>query len=85
MKACPLTFLALTSCDLTDADVAVFTLFPILESLDLGNNPGITDASLDVLATIPTLQLLAIYSTSVTEAGIEAFQKKRPDVGLYIP
>ena len=82
LKACPIVQLRCTLCDLTDADVAVFTLFPMLGSLDLGDNPGITDASLDVLATIPTLQLLFIYNTGVTEAGIEVFQKKRPDVSL---
>jgi len=82
LKVCPVKHLYFSSSGLTDADAAVFTLFPQLEFLALTYNSEITDASLDVFETISTLQYLNVRYTGVTEAGIEAFQKKRPDVKL---
>ena len=82
LKACPITHLSFISAGLTDADSAVFTLFPTLETLQLRDNPGITDSSLAIFETISSLRYLSVQGTGVTQEGVEAFQNKRPDVKL---
>jgi len=55
--------------DLTDANVVALAQLAQLEELDLSYT-GISNASLDVLATLPHLKRLSVFGTKVTEEGV---------------
>lgn len=70
------------SSTVTDAMIAELVAAKKLNNLDLfGTN--LTDASLDHVATIKSLRYLAVATTKMTQAGVAAFKKKRPDVETY--
>jgi hypothetical protein len=51
--------------------------------MEITSADSLTDASLVKLAAMPHLQHLRVYSCrQLTSAGMEAFQKARPDVTL---
>jgi len=86
LAACPIKVLCIESKDthLKDSDLEVFAKFSKLETLRLiCINSEITDAGLECFATIPSLKELCLSKTSVTQEGIDEFQKKRPDVKIY--
>lgn len=53
-----------------------------LETLVLRGFPGVTDLSLRVLATVPTLRTLDVTGTGVTADGVATFRALRPEVEL---
>ena len=84
LAACPIKSIWLSSCvDLKDSDLEVFRELTQLETLDLYNNPGITDACLEYLEKIPSLEWVAHNVTSITPESSEEFRKKRPDVTFH--
>jgi hypothetical protein len=74
-----LTHLNLESTRCTDNDLAVLTpLLTNLIDLDLGYNPGVTDAGLRHLAGLKTLAGLRLYRTKVTDDGVAELKKALP-------
>jgi hypothetical protein len=74
-----LTYLNLEGTRCTDNDVAA--LAPLLTNLiylDLGYNPGVTDAGLRHLAGLKTLASLRLYETKVTDDGVAELKKALP-------
>ena len=82
LATCPIkTFVLEGEIPLSDSDLEVFAGFTKLEALHLKcNSAGITDAGLEHLEHLPSLQHLFLPNTSITAAGVEAFRQKRPDV-----
>lgn len=72
----PLQSMSLDSCDLTDNEMEKIANYANLYALNVTNNPDITDAALEHLLELKSLQMLNLRSTSVTEKGIEEFRKK---------
>ena len=71
-----LTYLNLESTRCTDNDVAVLMPLVNLTDLDLGYNPGISDAGLRNLVGLRKLAGLRLYETKVTDQGVaELFQR----------
>jgi uncharacterized membrane protein len=77
-----LTRLRLSHNELTDRTVAKLAGLRKLERLNLYSNPGITDASVDVLASLPGLKRLDVWNTGVTEKGMARLRELRPDLEL---
>lgn len=85
LSACPnLVSVFLVSAGLSDADLDAFAAFPKLETLSLEGNTEITDAGLVHFEKISSLRELNLKKTSVTQNGADEFQKKRPDVKIYV-
>ena len=80
LTACPIVFLALFNVQLKDSDLENLMGLKQLGYLGLRQNIGITDVSFEYLEQMTSLELLDVRDTSVTEEGINEFQKKRPDV-----
>ena len=78
----PLKGLRCSSSGLTDTGCTVFPSLMQIERLELSYNSAITDASISVFESMPTLQYLNVYKTGITKEGIEEFKKKRPGVKL---
>lgn len=55
----------------TDADLAIFRALGDVTFLELGGNPGITDAGLIHLAGLKKLRILYLYRTEVRGPGLE--------------
>jgi hypothetical protein len=55
---------------------------PHLERLNLYANPGVTDASVDVLAALPALRRVDLWQTGISDAGIARLRELRPDLEL---
>ena len=81
-KFTELTRLRLSRNQLTDRTVMQFVSMPHLERLNLYANPGITDASVETLASIPSLRRLDVWQTGITEAGLARLRQLRPDLEL---
>ncbi|HET7133493.1 MAG TPA: DUF2231 domain-containing protein [Gammaproteobacteria bacterium] len=81
-KFTELTRLRLSRNQLTDATVARFASMTHLERLNLYANAGVTDASVDTLAAIPSLRRLDVWQTGITEAGIARLRQLRPELEL---
>jgi uncharacterized membrane protein len=77
-----LTRLRLSHNELTDRTVASLRGLTRLERLKLYANPGITDASVDVLAALPALQRVDLWQTSITDAGLARLRELRPQLEL---
>lgn len=60
----------------TDDELAVFDALPDLTTLELSNNPGITDAGLKHLAAMAELRTLYLYNTSVAGPGIKLLPRR---------
>ena len=80
LAACPVTWLGINTDCLNDSNLVEFAKLTNLEYLYLEKNAGITDAGLDHLEKIASLQYLGLTGTSVTQEGVDEFKKKRPDV-----
>ena len=83
LAVCPIEYLILDSVGLTDTDLEALMIFSQLYYLNLRGNTGITDAGLEHLVKMPSLDRLELTKTSVTKEGVEEFQKKRPDVMVF--
>jgi uncharacterized membrane protein len=77
-----LTRLRLSRNRLTDVIVPVIARLPAIERLNLYANVGITDASVEALASMKALRRVDLWETGMTAAGFERFQALRPDVEL---
>jgi mono/diheme cytochrome c family protein len=77
-----LTRLRLSRNEITDRTVAEFKSMPHLERLNLYANPGVTDASVDVLAALPALRRVDLWQTGISDAGIARLRELRPDLEL---
>ncbi len=77
--------LALEGDALTDADVTIVATMPRLWSLDLSNNPAITDASLPKLARLPQLSTLNLLGTSVGKKSLQSLKTMKQLTLLKIP
>ena len=84
LAPCPVTNIALYDSDLKDSDLEVLTELTTIKNLTLSNNAGITDAGLEHLEKIPSLRVLRLYGTGVTQDGVEEFKKKRPGVSVSL-
>jgi RNA polymerase sigma factor (sigma-70 family) len=74
-----LMYLNLEGTRCTDNDVASLTpLLTNLIYLDLGYNPGVTDAGLRHLAGLKTLASLGLHETKVTDDGVAELKKALP-------
>jgi len=71
--------LNLTFCSVTDEGLKQLTLINNLRDVNLGGSPGISDAGLDVLAGIDSLNRINVQATAVTAEGISRFQQNRPN------
>jgi uncharacterized membrane protein len=81
-KFTELTRLRLSHNELTDRTVAKLAGLKKLERLNLYSNPGVTDLSIDVLASLPELKRLDVWNTGVTEKGMARLRELRPDLEL---
>jgi uncharacterized membrane protein len=77
-----LTRLRLSRNRLTDATVPIIARLPEIERLNLYANVGITDASVEALASMKALRRVDLWETGMTPAGFERLQALRPDVEL---
>jgi RNA polymerase sigma factor (sigma-70 family) len=73
-----LEYLNLESTRCTDNDVALLTPLANLTDLDLGYNPGVTDAGLRHLTGLKKLAGLRLHGTKVTDAGVAELKKSLP-------
>ena len=62
--------LALVDGGLTDADLAGLKKLTRLESLDLSQNPRVTDKGMAVVKALERLEFLYLAGTSITDAGL---------------
>jgi len=86
LTATPVNYVSVQSRNvhLNDSDLEEFAKFTHLETIYLEfNNTGVTDACLEYFEKIPTLKELGLPKSSITQEGVEEFQKKRPDVKVY--
>ena len=81
-KFTELTRLRLSHNELTDRTVAELKGLKKLERLNLYANPGITDASVEVLASLPALKRLDVWNTAITDKGLARLRELRPDLEL---
>lgn len=65
-----LRVLYLANANLTDSELAGLKNLTLLESLDLSNNPKITDKGLTVIKSLERLQALYLRNTGITDAGL---------------
>jgi hypothetical protein len=77
-----LTRLRLSRNEITDKTVEAFTNMPRLERLNLYANPGVTDSSVDVLASLRALKRLDVWQTSITPEGLVRLRALRPELEL---
>ena len=73
-----LEYLSLESTKATDADVAHLAVLAKLTHLDLGYNPGVTDAGLKHLTGLRRLTGLLLYGTQVTDDGVAGLKGMLP-------
>jgi uncharacterized membrane protein len=81
-KFTELTRLRLSHNELTDRTVARLAGMHKLERLNLYANTGITDASVEVLASLPALKRLDVWNTMITERGMARLRELRPELEL---
>jgi hypothetical protein len=77
-KLTRLTYLNLESTRCTDDDVVLLKPLANLIDLDLGYNPGVTDAGLRHLTGLKKLAGLRLYGTKVTDDGVADLKKALP-------
>ena len=72
----------LDGANISDSDLSLFADFPYVDTLDLSNNAGITDACIPHLASLPNLEALILLNTSISEAGIAKLAEALPDADI---
>jgi hypothetical protein len=81
LAACPIHSFVFSKVNWNDSDLEDFAKWATtVDNLTMMVNAGITDAGLIHLEKIASLRGLDLSGTSVTQEGIDEFQKKRPDV-----
>jgi hypothetical protein len=65
-----LKYLNFAHCNISDAGIAGIASNKDLEFLDIGENPKITDASIETIKGLPHLRNLIIFQTSITFDGV---------------
>ncbi len=76
--------LRLSNNALTDAGVAVLTDLDNLEVLNLYGNPGISDASLESLLALESLQSVYLWGTAVNAQAAARLREQRPELEVQI-
>src|SRR6185295_11304635 len=66
----------------TDADLAIFQSLGDVTTVELGGNPGITDAGLIHLAGLEKLRILYLYRTEVIGPGLQHLPRNLEGLGL---
>ena len=74
----PLNELWLSSTLITDPEMATVAQLTHLRRLILSYNPGLTDAALLPLRTLPDLRVLNVTATAITPEGIAALRQAVP-------
>ena len=77
-----LEYLSLESTTATDDDVAHLAVLGKLTHLDLGYNPGVTDAGLRHLTGLRRLAGLRLYGTKVTDDGVAELKGSLPKLAV---
>ena len=72
--------LNLSNNGLGDAGLSVISSDTSLTVLNLYGNPGVTDAVLDQLAGLGSLDVVYLWGTSVTAEGVAGMQRSRADL-----
>ena len=67
---------------ITDAGLAHLKKYEKLAAIDIGANPGVTDAGLKPLAEIGALVEVGLSKTRVTSKGLAAFREAKPKVKI---
>jgi hypothetical protein len=67
--------------DITDKGAAQLSKLVNLEWLNIYHS-SVTDQTLTVLADLPKLKYVQIHGSQVTEAGVRAFRRSRPDCSI---
>jgi hypothetical protein len=65
-----LRVLYLAGCGLTDAGLAGLKKLTLLESLDISDNPQVTDRGMATVKTLERLQVLYLAKTGITDKGL---------------
>ena len=68
---------------LTDEAMPTIAEFSSLQLLKLGDNPGITDASVPLLARLNSLNEMHVTGTSISDQGIHQLQRALPNCRIY--
>ena len=68
--------------DIGDSDLALLADFPYVDTLDLSNNAGITDACIPHLQSLPNLETLILLNTSISNAGLAKLAEVHPDTDI---
>ena len=77
-----LTGLTLSGARITDAGLPTLARLANLRSLNLDDNPGITDKGMIPAHFGPSLELLGVGGTKVTQAGSDALAAARPSLTI---
>ena len=65
-----LRVLALPAGGVTDAELAGVKKLAYLESLDLSDNPAVTDKAMAIVKELERLELLYLANTAITDKGL---------------
>lgn len=78
------THFGLGKTQVTDAGLAALSAMPNLRSFSISNQPQITDAALPTIANIKGLTQASFSCCGVTEKGVAALRKARPEVKVRV-
>jgi hypothetical protein len=65
-----LCMIRLQACEIGDAGIANLRFLPLIADVDIAQNKGITDKSIDTLLACPKIFRLDLKDTSITPAGL---------------
>jgi uncharacterized membrane protein/mono/diheme cytochrome c family protein len=69
---------------ITDQGVASLGALSKLQYLNLHGNAGITDRSIETLASLGALQRVYLWRTGISPAGAERLRRLRPELGVIM-
>lgn len=75
-----LEVLRLDSNLLTDETIRIVSGLPAVRVLNVYGNMGITDSSVDLLASMPALRSVYVWQTGITSAGAARLRELRPEL-----
>ena len=79
-----LEVLYLRCTNITDSSVSLFTRFPLLRRLNLGETK-VTDASMPVLASLSHIEIIDLSDTKITDAALHHFSHHKTLQQLNLP